>query len=144
MGLFSSKKKTYVATTIERVVPDNNIPDLRQKNVIKSVFENKRLTQTVINNGLQSHALKIERSYRKAARGDYYYGTPNHNVTDAAAGRDVVKNVIEAELGRAVSLDYCHFAPMNNLHVAWQRLTEEHGYDELTNTITSQAKKDLG
>ena len=137
MGLFSSKKKTYVSTSVNRVVEDNRIPDVQQKNLIDSIFKDQTLTRTIINNGLKSHTIKVERAFRYAQRGDYYYGTPDHNVINAGAGRDVVKNIIELELGQAVTLDYFHFAPANNLHVGWQKLTEDYGYNERTNEVTT-------
>lgn len=136
MGVFSSKKKTYVSTTVARVVEDNQVPDLRQRNLIDSVFQDKRLTHTIVSNALKSHATKVERAYRYAARGDYVYGTPNHNVLNAADGQDTLKNILETEHNTAVRLDYFQFAPLNNLHVGWQRLTEDYGYDEFTNEVT--------
>jgi len=136
MGLFSSKKKTYVSTQISRVVADNQIPDMRQKNLIDSVFKNQRLTHTIVNNGLSSHALKVERGYRYAARGDYVYGPSNYSILDAADGKQTVENIIEAELGQTIQFDYFYFTPLNNLHAGWEKLTAEYGYDEFTNEVT--------
>lgn len=136
MGWFSNKKKTHVATQISRMADDELIPDARQKNLIDSIFKQKRLTSVTVNNTLNSHTVKVENAYRSAARGDYYYGTPNHNVMDAAKGRDVAKSIIELEIGAPIRIEYFQFAPVNNIHVAWDTLTEAYNYDEFTNRIT--------
>jgi len=136
MGWFSSKKKTYVSTEVTRLYKDKDIPDMHQKNVIDSVLKDKRLTNTIINNALNSQTLKLERAYRKAARGDYYYGAPNHNIRNAADGKDVLQNILGIEHNAPVTLAYFHFAPLNNLHYAWQQLVNDYGYDEFSNTLT--------
>jgi len=141
MGWFSSKKKTYVATQVNRMVGEDEIPDLRKKNLIDSIFKNQRLTTTMVNNAMHSHTTKFERSYRKAARGDYYYGTPNHNITYAAKGQDVVKDIIELNVGAEIAIEYFQFMPLNNLHFGWQKLTEDYGYNEFKNQITPQDGK---
>jgi len=135
MGLFSSKKKTYVATEVTRLYKDKDIPDMHQKNVIDSVFNNEPMTKTIINNALDSQTLKLERAYRRAARGDYYYGAPNHNIYHAADGKTVLQNILEIQHESNVRLDYFHFAPLNNLHYAWQVLTWDYGYDEFSNSL---------
>ena len=141
MGWFSSKKKTYVATQINRMVDDQEVPDLRQKSLVDVLFDDKRLTTAMINNALQSKTTKFERAYRSAARGDYHYGTPNHNITYAAKGQDVAKDIIELNVGADIMIDYFQFMPLNNLHFGWQKLTEDYGYDELRNQITPQNGK---
>ena len=135
MGWFSSKKKTYVGTEVSRVVKNNQIPDLRQKNLIDSIFNNTRMSHTIVNNAMQSFALKAERAYRMAARGDYTYGTLGASILTKTDGKDTVKNIIEAELGESIQMDYFYFEPMNNLHVGWQKLTKEYDYDEFTNEV---------
>lgn len=135
MGVFSSKKKTYVSTEVTRLYKDKDIPDMNQKNIIDSVFKKDQLTKTIINNALDSQTLKLERAYRRAARGDYYYGAPNSNVYSATDGRTALQNILEIEHEVDVRLDYFHFAPLNNLHYAWQVLTQDYGYDEFRNTL---------
>ena len=135
MGIFSGKKKTYVGTEITRVIGDSQIPDLRQKNVIDSIFTDTRITHTIVNNAMQSFSLKAERAYRAAARGDYIYGTLEASILDASDGKETLKNILELEVGQAISMDYFYFAPMNNLHVGWQKLTADYGYDEFTNEV---------
>jgi len=69
MGMFSSKKKTYVATQINRMVGDQEIPNLNQKSLVDVLFDDKKRTTAMINNALHSHTTKFERAYRSAARG---------------------------------------------------------------------------
>ena len=135
MGVFSSKKKTHVGTQVSRVIQDSQIPDLRQKNLIDSIFGDTRITHTIVNNAMQSFSLKAERAYRSAARGEYYYGTLEASILSASDGKDTLKNILELEVGQPIDMDYFYFAPMNNLHVGWQKLTQEYDYDEFTNEV---------
>jgi len=141
MGMFSSKKKTYVATQINRMVGDQEIPNLNQKSLVDVLFDDKKRTTAMINNALHSHTTKFERAYRSAARGEYHYGTPNHNITYAAKGQDVVKDIIELNVGAEIVIEYFQFMPLNNLHFGWQKLTEDYGYNEFRNQITPQGGK---
>jgi len=135
MGMFSSKKKTKVSTAVTRVVEDNQLPDLTRTALIRSILQNRRYTQVHLEEVLNSKTMKFERAYRYAKNGGYYYGTPNHTIRNATDGQDVTRNLIEAELGTAIQFDYFYFAPPNNLHYGWQRLTEDYDYDEFSNEV---------
>jgi len=135
MGFFSSKKKVLVSTAVVRVVEDNGIPDLRRRSAIKSVLNDDRFARVILEETMNSKVQGIERAYRYAKSGAYYYGTPNHNVSNAAKGQDVVKNIIESDLGKAIEFEYFYFAPINNLHAGWQKLTEEYQYDNFSNEV---------
>jgi len=135
MGWFSSKKKTYVSTSVSRLFKDKDIPEIRKKNMIDRVMKNEPMTQAIINNALDSQALKLERAYRRAARGDYYYGVPNHNIYNAGSGRDAVENILVSQTGTTVRLDYFYFAPLNNLHYGWHVLTRDYQYNQFRNTL---------
>lgn len=135
MGIFSSKKKTKVSTAVTRVVEDNQLPDLTRTALIRSILQNRRYTQVHLEEVLNSKTMKFERAYRYARNGDYHYGTPNHNIRNASDGMDVVRNLIETEIGKPIRFEYSYFASPNNLHHGWQKLTETYNYDEFTNEV---------
>ena len=141
MGLFSSKKKTYVATSVMPLFDKSDVPTMRKKNIIDSVINDSRLTTSIINNALDSFTTKAERAYRKAARGDYYYGTPSRSILNSADGKDILKNILETEHNAPIQFSYYHFAPVNNLHIAWEALTRDYGYDEFSNSLELDGTK---
>lgn len=138
---FGSKKKRFVATSISRVIEDNQIPDLAIRSSIRATLDGSHFGATLLDEMINSTTQGITRAYRYARDGDYYYGLPGADVLDAADGRDEVQAVIEAQVGAPVSLDYFYFAPLNNLHAGWQWLVDSYGYAEYTNeveTLTAQ------
>jgi len=136
MGLFSSKKKTKVATTVQRVIEDEQLPETVKAAVLKYILKDGSQISSYILNGLvESLAIRADRMYRFAERGKYYYGLPIARGLTATQGRDVVKQTIEAQIGEPVTLDYYEFAPINNTHVGWEVLVNHYGYNPTTNEI---------
>jgi uncharacterized membrane protein len=137
MGWFSSKRKVHVSTEIVRVFEDKNIVSLKQKALVDSIFENVPVPESIVNKMLSSHIVKVNNIYAKAKRGDYYYGTPNHNMKSEYDGLTAVRNTVESQLGLPITVDYFHYGPLNNIHRAWQILTEDYGYIEFSNQVTA-------
>lgn len=135
MGIFSSKKKTYVATEISPLFEKEDIPTLRKKNIVDSIFNNKSLNNAYINNAMQSLTIKAEKAYRKAARGEYYYGTPSHSNISSLDGKGTLQNILEDTHQSPINFLYYHFTSLNNIHWAWQNLVDDYNYDEFTNTL---------
>jgi len=134
MGLFSSKKKTKVYTSVVRVIEDSQIPDTGKASVLKAILRDQNMVDHLIDGMNQSIAVKAERMYEYASK-HYAYGLPKASVVNNMQGQDLVKQVIERQLGRSITLDYFQFAPINSLHVAWQQLVGQYGYDSATNEI---------
>lgn len=138
MGLFSSKKKTKVATTVQRVIEDNQLPETVQSGVLKYILKDGNQISSYILNGLvDSLAIRADRMYRFAEKGNYFYGLPKATVLTSTQGRAVVQQTIEAQLGESITLDYYEFAPLNSIHVAWEVLMRQYGYNPVTNEIQS-------
>lgn len=137
MGLFSSKKKTVVDTSVVRVVEDNVVPNMLRDSLVQSTFEGRDLVPVITENVLNSQAIKFDRAYRYAERGDYYYGLPNASMLNNSPNTSVVQAAIEQDIGFPLEqLTYCKFAPLNHYHMGWQTLTEQYGYNRETNEIT--------
>lgn len=136
MGLFSSKKKTYVGTSVSRVIEDKMLPDAVKTGVLQAIYKDYDVVQSVMEGTIGSIGIKAERMYEYGKQG-YLYGLPNSQIVHQATMADVVKGVLSNEVGQAVALDYCEFGAINNLHVGWVQLTSQYGYNGVTNQIDS-------
>jgi hypothetical protein len=136
MGLFSSKKKTYVDTTVMRVVEDAQIPNAIMRGTITSLFTGKSINKAVEKAIEESTYRSFERMYRYAETGDYYFGLPDARVMSTSNGTPAVKAVIESIVGSTVTLNYSYFRPINNLHMAWKYITETKGFNHETNELS--------
>jgi hypothetical protein len=134
MGLFSSKKKTKVYTSVVRVIEDSQVPDSAKASVLKAIMRDQNMVDHLIDGLNESIALKAERMY-EYARKHYAYGLPVSSMVSNLQGQDLVRQVIENQVGQGVTLDYFQFAPINSLHVAWQTLVNQYGYDAQSNEI---------
>lgn len=134
MSLFSSKKKTYVGTSVSRVIEDKMLPDAVKNGVLQAIYKDYDVVQSVMEETIGSIGIKAERMYEYGNRG-YLYGLPNSQIVHQATVADVVQGVLSMQVGQAVALDYCEFGAINNLHVGWVQLTNQYGYDGFTNEI---------
>lgn len=136
MGLFS-KTKTVVGTSVSRVIEDDLLPDaLLQGMTANLVGDGEQLTEQVMESLASSLGTRAARMYRFGDNG-YIYGRPTGNVFSSFAAKTQVEAVIESQVGMPVSLAYYHFCPLNLMHIAWKKLTENFGYDAVTNKIGS-------
>lgn len=138
MGWFSSKEKLHVSTTVQRVFKNSNIPDSAQSGVIQSIFQGGPLTESLQEAILNGPYQRFERMYRYGAT-DYHYGLPNTKVLDSnsVAATAAIKAAIESDVGQTVTIDYAHFAPVNNVHFAWAYIMLNYGYNPATNELES-------
>jgi hypothetical protein len=134
MGLFSSKKKTTVNTTVTRVIEDAHLPKTPKQAILRGILNEEDVGAHLLEGMVNSLALKADRMYEYAKR-SYYYGVPNSSLKSNVQGRDVVRAVLEQEHGQSIELEYFHYAPINSLHLAWQLLVDNHGYDPARNTL---------
>lgn len=134
MGLFSSKKKTYVGTAVMRVIDDDAITDTMKVSVIQAILKDEDISLRVLENMQSTIGIRAERMYSWAKK-NYIYGLPSGKMVSTQEGVDQAKTVIEAIEGQPVVIDYSQLAPANRLHVAWMRLISQYGYDPITNEI---------
>jgi len=142
MGLFGSSKKTVVGTSVARVIDDNALPDAIREGLARDLKEESgQMIEQVMESITNSIAVRADRMY-SYGRQDYLYGTPSGSVHSSFAGKEASEAVLQQLTGGPVSLAYYHFGPLNLLHVGWKKLTEEHGYDYLTNQIAALSTAD--
>lgn len=134
MGLFSSSK-TVVGTSVSRVIEDDLLPDAVLSGMTQNMVEDgEQLTEQIMESLSTSMGVKAGRAYRYGNNG-YLYGRPSGNVFSSFAAKTVVESTIESVLGQPVSLAYYQFCPLNLMHIAWKKMTENFGYDNKTNII---------
>jgi hypothetical protein len=136
MGLFSSKKKTTVHTSVMRLIDNDHLPQTIKSSVLKGILSNGgSVAEQLVDGLLNSAATKVDRMYRYA-KDHSPYGLPHGSLITDIQGRDIVKTFLERQTGGSVVLDYYHFAPINNMHVGWQKLADDYGYFAGTNELT--------
>lgn len=130
-----AKKKTYVGTTVNRVIEDDKLPDSIRTGLTKALFQEGEVIDYVLDELVESIGLKVNRMYEYARSGKYTWGLPSGQFTTGEEGRAEVQAVLDAIEGRSVLLDYAHYGPPNSLHIGWMKLIELHGYNPATNQL---------
>lgn len=140
MGLFSSKYRTTVGTTVTRVVEDDSIPQAARAGAIKALLQDGNVVDHVMEELVASIGVRAERMYRYAEE-HYVHGLPSGEVYSSTQGRQQVEAVIEQIEEQQVLLEYSHFGSPNTLHIGWLKLVTQYGYNSTTNqlaTLTAQ------
>jgi len=134
VGIFSSKKKTTVGTTVERVIKDNLLPDSAKTGIMSAILGDGDVADNVMEELIGGIGMRAERMY-EYGRTKYTHGLPSGQVKSATQGRQEADAILTTIEGAPVEIDYCHFGPPNNLHIGWTKLLSEHGYSFSTNTL---------
>jgi hypothetical protein len=146
MGLFSGKKKTVVGTAVNRVIPDDSLPDSLRTGVTKAIFsdgQDNSIPEFMVDELVGSIGLRADRMYEFAKKGGYVHGLPSGQIRAATQGRAQVQAVLEQVEGAPVLIEYSMFGPPNNLHMGWMQLVSQQGYDPATNLLANlSAAKD--
>lgn len=135
MGLFSSKKKTYVATQVMRAIEDDTLPNTLKHGLVKALFSDGSLSEHMLEGAINSVAVRADRMYDYAEK-SYSFGLPSGESYTATQGKAVAQTILDTLEGVPVSLEYFRYGPPNNLHIGWMRLVEQHGYNPATNELT--------
>lgn len=136
MGLFGSKKKTYVGTSVSRVVDDASVPDSAKTGAIKAVLENGDVSEYILDEVLGSIGLKADRLYEYAKK-NYPIGLPTKTFQSRSQGQVEVSTILQSIHGSPVNILYSNVGPPNLTHIGWMKLIGNHGYNPTTNEITS-------
>lgn len=134
MGLFSSKKKTTVGTSVSRVIEDAGLPDSVMSGTIKSIFRVGDVHEYVLDELVTSVGVRAERMYRYG-RDHYTHGLPSGQFHSASKGRPQLQTILDALEGAPVVIDYANFGAPNLLHIGWMQVIAQFGYDPLTNQL---------
>lgn len=138
MGFFGGSTKTYVATSVSRVVQDDALPNAVKTGVLASIFEEGSIPEYIMEELVGSIGTKAERMYEYASK-KYTHGVPNAQLHSAMQGKPEAQTVLDGLEGVSVLIDYCRFGPPNKLHIAWTRLIAQYGYNPSTNELTARS-----
>lgn len=141
MGLFSSEKRTYVGTSVSRVIKDNLLPDALKSGLTKALMGNEDIPETMVESLIGSIGIRAEQMY-EYGRTKYVHGLPSGQFLAAVDGKDEVTAIISAAEGVPITLLYSHYRPRNFYHIGWQTLTQSYGYNPDTNEITGLSPRD--
>lgn len=134
MGLFSSKYITTVGASVTRVIADDKLPNAVRTGTIKSLLRNEDQADHILEELVSGLALKANRMYRYGET-TYEHGLPSGEVLASNEGVPALEAVLTTIEGAPIVLEYGHFGPPNNLHIAWMKLISLYGYDQSTNQL---------
>lgn len=115
MGLFSSKKKTKVGTSVSRIIEDKRLPNAVRQGILTSTFQQKPVSYSIQKALYESVGFNADRMYDYAKR-KYTYGLPSGKYHYSSQGMDKVKAIIERIEGAPVSMIYSRLGEYNYFH----------------------------
>ena len=148
MGLFSSKKKTYVNMSVTRMLDDGDITPIGKAAIIDYVLsENKRVDALadsyvdMLNKHNQESIGNKVLSLNSWAKKKYHYGALVSS-TYSEGGINLpeeLKAYLSTVEGEAVTVDYAKFGPLNNQHFAYKQLIDHFGFDIQSNEVVNES-----
>jgi len=137
MGIFSSKKKTYVGSSASRLVDDNMVPNSVLSGTMRAVLQDGDIADSMIRDLARGLSSKARRMYTFGRNG-YVFGTPDAAITTSTAGEEQVLAVLASLYpSSTVGLSYSHLGAPNILHIGWLKLLRDHGFDPVTNKLAN-------
>lgn len=135
MGLFGGSK-TYVGTSISRVLEENQYPATLKESVIRAVMRGTSVSEEITEGLLNGPALKVDR-YFNYGRDHYPYGLPNQTYINSGEGAEVAQDFIRTLYTNPLVFEYVRLEALDFTHVGWQHLYDNLGYVFETNEIQS-------
>lgn len=134
MGMFGGGTKIIVDTQVTRVMQDKETPDSRKSGLIKAVIEDGDVGSYVLDEYVNSIAVKASRMYEYAKKG-YTFGVPSAGYVVRAQAKEAIRIHLTGIEGKNPVFEYASFGPVNLTHMAWQKLVNDYAYDPQTNII---------
>jgi len=134
MGLFSSKKKVVVNTTVAPVFRNEDIKNSPLTGTIRAILFDQEIQENVKEELLGSIGVRVNNQYTWA-KNNYLYGTPAARVASQLDAQAKVMEQLVTLYGAGVTTDYYLFGPLNSVHYAWKTLLASHGYIPATNVL---------
>ena len=115
MGLFSGETKTYVGTSVSRVLEDKMIVPSILTGAVKGIVKKGRIDQYVADEVIRGLGIR-GRSFYRFGQSRYDLGLPMSSVTVPTEGSDAVQEILEDIEGDIVLLVYSFFGYLHYLH----------------------------
>lgn len=134
MGLFSSKTKTYVSTSVNRLIEDNLVPNSTKSGILKAVLKDTDLGKTIQMELENSIAVRTDKMFR-LGRDKYAYGIPTGEYRYSSLGIEPTLDVLSTLEGQEVIPVYFRYGEANYFHFATMWLLENGIYDIYTRKV---------
>lgn len=140
MGLFSSKKKTYVSSVVYNLSGDEeDRVDFIKSTTLSSAITGNSLGQAIVDGIMYGQAAKINAAYRYAV-GNYSEGMPRTNIMGITIG-DVGALTAAIQAAEHPNCDVVYITtaigPANFVYWAEQYLATKYGYDRISGNFDS-------
>lgn len=134
MGLFSSKTKTYVSTSVNRIVEDKLVPNSTKSGILKAVLKDTDLGKTIQMELNNSIAVRTDKMFR-LGRDKYTYGIPTGEYRYSSRGIEPTLNVLSTLEGQEVVPIYFRYGESNYFHFATKWLLDNATYNIYTRKV---------
>ncbi len=136
MGLFSSKKKVTVNTTVQPLFKTSDLPNSFNSGLVEAYKDSRTLMPDVTQSFVQSIGMRGTASWLWAKDG-YHYGTPRADMATDNQAQAQVLSVLQGLYGNDLTLNYYTMGPLNSVHFAWRYLFTSQGYNPVTNRLAT-------
>ena len=145
MGLFSSKRKTIVSSSVSRLIQDDAITNRLKQAIIDQLMGKSTYAsvgETLINEAPQRLQKKFIRNAKWAKAGTpdrYSYGELKSNfvITETEEAKNEVYDRLVSVHGVTTVINYFLFGNINTYHAAWDKLVNQYGYTFKTNKLNT-------
>lgn len=134
MGLFSNKTSYKVNVTVSKIFNDSDIPNSAANGTIKAILQDGDMQQYLMEELVNSIGVRASSGWNWA-RDNYSIGLPKADVKNYLSAENLVKQAIQANIGRTVTFDYYRMAPVNSMHFGWQHCYNTLGYNPSNNEL---------
>lgn len=135
MGLFSSKKKHYVGSSMSRAIEDNMLYDTVVNSAFTSIMDKRDYPAVLTNSMLTGLPAKMERMQRKISdEVAYWHLRPFITLENRNQSLVDVEEALKSLLNTSV-IHYFIFGYKNLYHLGWQE-ADDLGWDSMTNELT--------
>lgn len=152
MGLFKKKTKTYVNTSVSRMLSDEDYVPSNKMAILEYMYSQESSSTRVNDESVTDYLLRTaqnnlpnraKRARNYAKRDSYYYGIPKANLMlkDEVDVMEVIKDYLTSTLNHPVLVKYALFGPMNNLHFLREELVRKYDYNQVTNELLAESRR---
>ena len=129
--------RTVVGTTIMRVFEDSQIPNSVLAGVIKADLDREfNSTDYIIQEVVNAIGVTAERAYSMADKGRYMFGLPSANIRSNTTGFNEAQALLREIVGTTATPQYVRVGSPNYLHLGWELLVSQYGYNSQTNQLS--------
>lgn len=152
MGMFSSKKKTHVNTSVSRMVDDADIIPSSKiavldytlgQNSASTRLSSESLPNYLIRAGSNNIVARSRKARNYAKKPTFAYGLPKSNLV-SRADIDIqaaVQDSLERVYPQGVIVHDAYFGPMNNFYFLKPVLWQKYDYNYDTNELVSESAR---